>query len=270
MRRILTFACIILETVPVLAQSGSGKNIKISVQNAKPQQRYMQKVKSKEQPVKIFYYGQTKTFKKCVDDKLPPRPIPKGYGLSKLKCKCAPDAGGEIEVMYIAPGVLQQYLKNTPSYQTYCANHTIYVQGKSELLIRVAADSIDTNDELIKSYALKAINKNDDSYASIQFNQNSAQLTVSSYAVLDVTSIDLKKFTDKKIELDGYTGNEGTAAHNKMLAGDRANTIKTFLVRAGIDAKRIKVRSYGESHPIADNSTEEGRMQNRRVEFKQR
>jgi OOP family OmpA-OmpF porin len=53
------------------------------------------------------------------------------------------------------------------------------------------------------------------------------------------------------------------------LSRDRANSVKTYLVNAGIAAGRIATSAYGESRPLASNSTEAGRTQNRRVEFKQ-
>jgi OOP family OmpA-OmpF porin len=85
--------------------------------------------------------------------------------------------------------------------------------------------------------------------------------------VLDATSADLRS-SGAKVELDGFASSEGTAAHNMVLSRDRANSVKTYLVNSGVDAKKIKVKAYGETHPIADNSTEEGRVLNRRVQFK--
>jgi OOP family OmpA-OmpF porin len=105
-------------------------------------------------------------------------------------------------------------------------------------------------------------------YSNIQFEFDSSVLRTSSYPVLDATSADLRSNAGSKIELDGFASSEGTAAHNMRLSRDRANSVKTYLVNSGVDAKRIKVKAFGETHPIADNSTEEGRILNRRVEFK--
>jgi OOP family OmpA-OmpF porin len=105
-------------------------------------------------------------------------------------------------------------------------------------------------------------------YSNIQFEFDSSVLRTSSYPALDASSADLRANASKKIELDGYASSEGTAAHNLRLSRDRANSVKTYLVNSGVDAKRLKVKAYGETNPIADNSTEEGRVLNRRVEFK--
>jgi len=107
-------------------------------------------------------------------------------------------------------------------------------------------------------------------YANIQFDFDSSVLRTSSYPVLDATSADLRGGAGKTVELDGYASSEGTAAHNMKLSKDRAESVKTYLVNSGVEARRVKVKAYGETHPIADNSTEDGRVQNRRVEFKQK
>ncbi|MFD1257148.1 OmpA family protein [Mucilaginibacter terrae] len=106
-------------------------------------------------------------------------------------------------------------------------------------------------------------------YSNIQFDFDSSVLRTSSYSVLDAGSADLRANSSKTIELAGYASSEGTAAHNLRLSKDRANSVKTYLVNSGVEAKRIKVKGMGETNPIADNSTEEGRVMNRRVEFKQ-
>jgi OOP family OmpA-OmpF porin len=103
-------------------------------------------------------------------------------------------------------------------------------------------------------------------YSNIQFEFDSSVLKTSSYPVLDATSADLRS-SSSTVTLAGYASSEGTAAHNMRLSRDRANSVKTYLVNSGVDAKRLKIKGYGETHPIADNSTEEGRIANRRVEF---
>jgi OOP family OmpA-OmpF porin len=104
-------------------------------------------------------------------------------------------------------------------------------------------------------------------YSNIQFEFDSSVLRTSSYPVLDATSADLRA-NGAKVEIGGYASSEGTAAHNLALSKDRANSVKTYLVNSGVDAKNLKTKGYGETNPIADNSTEEGRVLNRRVSFK--
>ncbi|MDB5146049.1 MAG: OmpA family protein [Mucilaginibacter sp.] len=106
-------------------------------------------------------------------------------------------------------------------------------------------------------------------YSNIQFEFDSSVLRTSSYPVLDATSADLRS-SGSAVEIDGFASSEGTAAHNLSLSKDRANSVKTYLVNSGVDAKHIKVKGYGETKPIADNSTEDGRVLNRRVQFKQK
>ena len=106
-------------------------------------------------------------------------------------------------------------------------------------------------------------------YSNIQFEFDSSVLKTSSYGILDATSADLRA-TGASAELDGFASSEGTAAHNMRLSKDRAESVKTYLVNSGVPAKKLKVKAFGETHPIADNSTEEGRVKNRRVEFKKK
>jgi len=104
-------------------------------------------------------------------------------------------------------------------------------------------------------------------FSNIQFEFDSSVLRTSSYPVLDATSTALRA-SGSACELDGFASSEGTAAHNMKLSRDRANSVKTYLVNSGVDAKKLKVKAYGETHPIATNDTEDGRILNRRVEFK--
>lgn len=105
-------------------------------------------------------------------------------------------------------------------------------------------------------------------YPNIQFEFDSSVLRTSAYPTLDKVSADLRSNTTTTLELDGYASSEGSTAHNMRLSKDRANSVKTYLVNSGVDAKRLKTKAFGETNPVADNSTEQGRVLNRRVELK--
>jgi len=104
--------------------------------------------------------------------------------------------------------------------------------------------------------------------SNIQFEYNSSVLRTSSYATLDGVSSTLRGDNSKNLQLDGHASAEGTDAYNVQLSLDRANAVKTYLVNSGVDAKRVSTAGYGETRPIASNATEEGRIANRRVEFR--
>jgi len=73
---------------------------------------------------------------------------------------------------------------------------------------------------------------------------------------------------NSSVNLDGYASSEGTEAYNLNLSKDRANAVKQYLVNAGVSASSVSANGYGEANPVASNATEEGRVQNRRVEIK--
>lgn len=78
---------------------------------------------------------------------------------------------------------------------------------------------------------------------------------------------DLKLIPDIKLEIGGHTDSTGNDEHNIELSGLRAGAIRDFLIRYGIQKDRLQVRGYGSQKPLASNSTEDGRQQNRRSEF---
>lgn len=102
-------------------------------------------------------------------------------------------------------------------------------------------------------------------YEPIQFEFNSSVLKTESYPILDALSSRLRE-NNSKVTLKGYASSEGTAAYNMKLSKDRANSVKTYLVNSGVNASQVTARGYGEANPVASNDTEEGRIQNRRVE----
>ena len=70
------------------------------------------------------------------------------------------------------------------------------------------------------------------------------------------------------LTIDGHTDNTGTAAMNMELSQKRCNSVKNYLISKGIDASRLIANGYGDTRPVADNKTSDGKAKNRRVELK--
>jgi outer membrane protein OmpA-like peptidoglycan-associated protein len=88
--------------------------------------------------------------------------------------------------------------------------------------------------------------------------------------ILNRLIVFLKENADKKVELEGHTDSVGTDQYNQNLSEKRAVSVKEYLTKRGVAASRITTKGFGESKPIADNKTAEGRAKNRRVEIKVR
>lgn len=98
------------------------------------------------------------------------------------------------------------------------------------------------------------------------FNGKTATINDSSFTTLDKLA---QLLTNKNLilKLDGYTDNRGNPNVNRKLSKDRADAVKTYLVKKGVNASRIEAFGYGSAEPVASNKTAEGRALNRRVEF---
>lgn len=103
---------------------------------------------------------------------------------------------------------------------------------------------------------------------NIFFDFNKATLRTESVAELDRLTKLLNDTPSLKIEISGHTDNVGSASYNQKLSGERAKAVVDYLLQKNILMERLEFKGYGKDQPIADNSTEEGRQQNRRTEFK--
>ena len=99
----------------------------------------------------------------------------------------------------------------------------------------------------------------------VTFEFNSANLTSASRPVLDVVAADLKKYPRLKVEVQGHTDSVGADAYNQALSDRRAKAVFDYLTSRGVDPARLKSVGKGESEPLADNKSAEGRQENRRV-----
>lgn len=101
----------------------------------------------------------------------------------------------------------------------------------------------------------------------IKFSEGSAAIAPESEGRIDRLVSILQRCSDAQVEIGGHTDSGGTAARNQALSQIRAEAVVDYLERAGIEADRLAAVGYGEMSPIASNETEEGRAQNRRIEF---
>ena len=102
----------------------------------------------------------------------------------------------------------------------------------------------------------------------IQFDVDAATIKPASFDLMNEIADVIKQHPQiKKIRIEGYASSEGNAQHNRKLSDDRAKSVMKYLGEHGVAASELDAMGYGADHPIADNATEEGREQNRRVEF---
>ncbi len=105
-------------------------------------------------------------------------------------------------------------------------------------------------------------------HEKVQFEQDRALIRPVSYGLLDEVVVVIKKHPEiKRIGVEGHASAEGDDDHNLRLSDRRANAVMKYLVDHGIAKGMLEARGHGETRPIADNDTDDGREKNRRVEF---
>jgi len=103
--------------------------------------------------------------------------------------------------------------------------------------------------------------------SDIQFRRDESELSADTMRKLYPLATLLKDERGRTIVIEGYTDSSGDEAYNQELSERRAETVRDFLISAGVDPRRISVHGYGEEHPVASNNNEIGRRENRRVEI---
>jgi outer membrane protein OmpA-like peptidoglycan-associated protein len=166
------------------------------------------------------------------------------------------------------PGVYEFSIKNTKAKDYRLSaevegyvfqNQTIKIEGASE-----NEKTLTRTIEMRKlSVGVTSILRN------IYFDFDKASLKTESYTELNKLEAMMRQNENLMVEIGGHTDAIGTKAYNIYLSQRRAEAVKDFLTKKGIDARRVKAVGYGKSKPLASNDDEdEGREFNRRVEFK--
>lgn len=102
----------------------------------------------------------------------------------------------------------------------------------------------------------------------VHFATDKAVILGDSIALLEeVADTIIKTPRIKKIEIQGHTDNAGTKEHNQELSQARAEAVRSYLIKLGVEASRLDAKGYGQNKPIAPNINEQGKAKNRRVQF---
>src|ERR1700733_12986315 len=103
--------------------------------------------------------------------------------------------------------------------------------------------------------------------SNVHFPTGKADITANSETSLNDAVTALKEHPDWNIRVEGFTDNVGSREANRKLSSDRADAVMNWLADHGIDRSRLSSKGYGESRPVASNSSDDGRAKNRRVEL---
>ncbi len=104
--------------------------------------------------------------------------------------------------------------------------------------------------------------------ATVQFELNKADLKPEAIELLISVYDIMTKFGNTNFSIEGHTDTSGPKAFNQKLSEDRAEKVKSHLVEKGVDGTRLSTKGFGEDSPKVSNNTRDGRITNRRVEFK--
>ena len=103
----------------------------------------------------------------------------------------------------------------------------------------------------------------------VEFDTAKATIRPGSFTLLDVVAEFMHHKKSARVEIAGHTDNVGKPTANKKLSQQRAEACKTYLISKGILGSRIDAVGFGDQHPVAPNTTEEGRQKNRRIEARE-
>ncbi|WP_202742869.1 OmpA family protein [Acinetobacter calcoaceticus] len=147
------------------------------------------------------------------------------------------------EVVGTAPATAEQSVSNS-------------LTASQTALGSIDPNNVDVN-ALVKALNLQIIN----------FASGSSDIPADNKAILDQAATLLNKVSGVKLNVGGHTDSTGNAAANKALSQRRAQAVVDYLTSKGVDASKLVAQGHGSDQPVAENTTDEGRFKNRRIEF---
>jgi outer membrane protein OmpA-like peptidoglycan-associated protein len=178
-------------------------------------------------------------------------------------------------------GLLYNIDRGTPS--THCEDMAKGISAnidyaKIEEIVRkytTTPTDVDYNkiEDIVKKHAGKTTVQHTDGEKNwvligVNFDFGKSTLSSESYPILSNAAVVLLSNPSMKVEIQGHTDIIGSATSNKKLSIERAETVKSFLLSKGVEASRLSTAGFGDTKPISDNKTAQGRSFNRRIEFK--
>lgn len=146
---------------------------------------------------------------------------------------------------------------------------------KVKNLLELEVKAVETPEMSVIEKSVKAVESSQKQKPEIDFSQFQIYFVSDSYRLSNEAWLSLNKFqkilsdySRIRMKILGHTDNTGTHEYNSRLSRKRAEAVKSYLVNQGILPERLMVVGLGETQPVADNATPEGRRKNRRVEFK--
>jgi outer membrane protein OmpA-like peptidoglycan-associated protein len=161
------------------------------------------------------------------------------------------------------------------------ATFKIMKNGKEAVWIKINTGGDDSNDfyelnilqleemkqEVTSNDILNALNTDGHIALYINFENGKFNIKPESQKIIEQIADMLKTNIALKVSIEGHTDNVGTAAANKILSENRAKAVMNDLIAKGIDKTRLSAKGWGQDKPLLDNTTEDGKAKNRRVEI---
>ncbi len=207
---------------------------------------------------------------------------PSGLQIMRNFQAAAKKAGGTVEAQYPGWCKAMYDTEGMPDMGNGCMTFALtmkFVRGGKETWVFLQADeragsyqmTISDREAMKQDIAVTELadKLQKDGFISLYVNFDTGKTTIKpdSAKILDDAAEALKLTADLKIEVGGHTDNVGTPDANQKLSEGRAQAVMAALIQRGVPAGRLNAKGYGQTVPIADNRSEEGRAKNRRVEL---